>query len=318
MKILIYGVGVIGVTYGWQLSLSGNDITMMVKPEKKQQIEKNGFSIHCSDFRYGEKRIASTVFNPKVIDTLHKENDFDYIIVTVGSDHLNEVLPALSKFSGNAHILFFQNIYNKDLKQIEKFLPASKYFFGFPFMVGGGKNGLAINAIISGSKYSKTMLGEVDGIETERVRQMADAMQKSGMVPFVSEQIVNWLIPHAVFIAVLSAGIVKAGGKIENLLRDKNILKESVRTIREGFNICNQTGINPKKEKVNQLYYFPFFICLPIIKKIFSNEDMSLMFNIYVEQSREEIKTILENIIGEALRYNIPTPCLTDLYNTIS
>ena len=36
MKILIYGAGVIGCTYGWQLAEAGHDVTLLVRKEQKQ------------------------------------------------------------------------------------------------------------------------------------------------------------------------------------------------------------------------------------------------------------------------------------------
>ena len=35
MKILIYGTGVIGCTYGWQLAKAGHDMTVLVRQGKK-------------------------------------------------------------------------------------------------------------------------------------------------------------------------------------------------------------------------------------------------------------------------------------------
>lgn len=312
MKILIYGAGVIGCTYGWQLSLAGNDITVLVKPGKKEIYQEQGIRIRCSDFRTGVRQITETVFYPQVVDKLDGRNDFEYIIVAVGSHHLHEILPVLSQSAGKAHILFFQNLWFREIEEITRHLSSTQYFFGFPFMAGGGKNGNSIEAIISGSKYSKTMLGEIDGATSDRANRIASEMEKAGMKPFISGQIINWLIPHFAFIAAISAGAIKAGGTIRNLLMDKQVLKDSVKAIREGFSICEKKGINPKKEKVNQLYYLPFFICLPIMKKIFGNEDMSMMFDKYLGQSADEVREMLKVIMDDAEPNKMPY--LEDLY----
>ena len=50
MKILIFGAGVIGITYGWQLSEAGQDVTLLVREGKKAAYE-NGIAIHCRDER---------------------------------------------------------------------------------------------------------------------------------------------------------------------------------------------------------------------------------------------------------------------------
>ena len=115
MKILIYGAGIVGCTYGWQLSEAKHDVSVLVRKGKKQQIEENGIAIHCTDFRGGQKQIKQTVFRPNVIDELSSQNDFEYIIVSTNNLHLKEVLPILGKSAGKAHILFFQNMWGDDL-----------------------------------------------------------------------------------------------------------------------------------------------------------------------------------------------------------
>ena len=50
MKILIYGAGVIGCTYGWQLAEVGHDVTLLVRKEQKQLIDEQGIHIICQDF----------------------------------------------------------------------------------------------------------------------------------------------------------------------------------------------------------------------------------------------------------------------------
>ena len=114
MKILIYGAGIVGTTYGWQLSKAGHEIAVLVRPEKKQAIKEEGIHIHCADFRGGKKEIEDIVFKPDVIDSLSADNNFEYIIVTTNNLHLKEILPVLSKSAGNAHILFFQNMWIDD------------------------------------------------------------------------------------------------------------------------------------------------------------------------------------------------------------
>lgn len=222
---------------------------MLVKENKKQAVEKNGIFIHYTDYRNGENTTGSIIFRPRIIGTLTPDNDFEYIIVTITNLHIKEVLPVLKEASGKAHILFFQNVWLPDPEQINQYLSPGQYFFGFPFMAGGGRGEKGIHAIISGSKYSKTMLGEVNGEITPRIQKIADAMAKAGMIPCISNRIITWLLPHCAFIAAISAGIIRAGGNLESLLADSVILRETIKAIREGFRICEAAGINPKKRK---------------------------------------------------------------------
>ena len=92
MKILVYGAGIVGSTYGWQLSETGHDVTVVVKKGKKLLIEKSGININCTDFRRNKKLVIQTTFRPAVIEDLSPRNDYEFIIVSVNNVQLKEVL----------------------------------------------------------------------------------------------------------------------------------------------------------------------------------------------------------------------------------
>ncbi len=314
MKILIYGAGIVGSTYGWQLSEAGHEISVLVRSEKKQQTEEKGIHIRCTDFRGKQKKTKEVVFRPAVIDSLSEDNDFEYIIVTTNNIHLNEILPVLSASAGKSHILFFQNMWIDDLENIRNYLTENQYFFGFPFMTGGGRDADRINSAISGLKQSHTPLGELNGETSGRVRKIAKAFSDANLKPVVYTQIKTWLITHYAVAAGLSGGIIKAGGG-KNFAADSGILKETIKAIREGLDVCRESGFDPKKEKANRLYYLPFFISIPIAKKVYSNEALCLMFDGHTLHSPEEMKKMLDDIIAEGTKHNLKLPFLKQLIN---
>ena len=309
MKLLIYGAGIVGNTYGWQLSEAGHDVSVLVRKGKKQQIEENGIAIHCTDFRGGQKQIKQIVFRPEVIDELSPQNDFEYIIVSTNNLHLKEGLPVLAKSAGKAHILFFQNLWKDDFDEIAKSLSPEQYFFGFPFMVGGGRDDKRIYSAISGLKYSHTPLGELNGEITPRVQKIAGALEDAHLKPILSTQISVWLITHYAVAAGLSAGIIAAGsGKA--FAGNSKIIKETIKSIREGFEVCVRTGINPKTEKANKLYYLPLFISVSIAKKVYSDEGLAIMFDGHTKHSPEEIVKMVDDLITCGEKQNVKTPTL--------
>jgi len=309
MKILIFGSGIIGSTYGWQLSESGHNVSVLVRQAKRKQIEENGIAIHCTDFRGGQKQIKQVVFRPDVIEELTSQNDFEYIIVSTNNLHLKEELPVLAKSAGKAHILFFQNMWKDDIKVIEDYLTPEKYFFGFPFMVGGGRDVKSIYSAISGLKYSHTPLGELNGEITPRVQKIANALEDANLKPTITSQISVWLITHYAVAAGLSAGIITAGsGKA--FVSDSKIIKETIKSIREGLDVCVKEGINPKSEKSNKLFYLPLFISVLIAKKIYSDEALTIMFDGHTNHSPEEMVKMLDDLITCGEKNNVKTPYL--------
>lgn len=315
MKILIYGAGIIGSTYGWQLSKVGHDITVLVRPGKLQSTEENGIHIQCSDFRGGQKQTEQIVFRPKVVDKLLPENDFEYIIVPTNGIYLKEILPVLKESAGKSHILFFQNMWD-DFDEIARHLSSGQYFFGFPFMVGGGRNEQGVDSVISGLKYSHTPLGELDGAITPRLQKIAKAMEDANMKPVISGHIKTWLITHYAIAAGLSAGIMKAGsGKA--FVQHPEIIREAIKSIREGLSVCAKRGINIKMEKSNKLYSLPLFLAVPIAKQIYSNEALQRMFDGHTKHAPQEMRKMVADILTYGEKYGIKTPYLTSLQERI-
>lgn len=109
MKILIYGAGVVGCTYGWQLSKAGCDVTVLVRKGQKEFVQKNGIHIICSDFREKVKKDTDIIFKPTVIDELSSNNDFEYIIVSTNKLQLSTILQVFQS-QQEKQMLYFSKI----------------------------------------------------------------------------------------------------------------------------------------------------------------------------------------------------------------
>lgn len=315
MKILIYGAGVIGCTYGWQLLKVGCEISFLVRQGKKQALDKEGFKIHCTDYRKQKKHIEEFVFRPDIIEELSPNHDFEYIIVTTNNLYIKDILPTLSQSAGRAHVLFMQNMWN-DFDEIEKHLLPKQYFFGFPFMAGGGRNKNEIYSAISGLKYSHTPIGELNGKITPRLEKIQKVLKDADLKPQLYPNIKEWLIVHYAVAAGLSGGILKAGGG-KQFVSNVPIMKTAIKAIREGLEICTNKGIDLRKEKTNRLYTLPMFIGTRIMKKIYSDEALQLMFDGHTKHASDEMIKMLDDLIQDGKTYNIKTPYLKELKDSL-
>lgn len=57
MKILIYGAGVVGCTYGWQLSKAGCDVAVLVRKEQKNLYKKMVFALSVLTLERKQEKI---------------------------------------------------------------------------------------------------------------------------------------------------------------------------------------------------------------------------------------------------------------------
>lgn len=87
--------------------------------------------------------------------------------------------------------------------------------------------------------------------------------------------------------------------------------------IREGFSICLKRGYDAKEEKANKLYQLPLFLSVPIARKVYGNEALQLMFDGHVSHSPEEVRQMIEDMIAYGIKYDIATPHLAKLKETI-
>lgn len=65
MKFTIVGTGVIGTTYGWQLSNAGHEVVHWVRnPTQRDTISSEGIPIRCLDLRSRRATEIETVYRP--------------------------------------------------------------------------------------------------------------------------------------------------------------------------------------------------------------------------------------------------------------
>jgi ketopantoate reductase len=183
MNILVFGAGVIGIIYAWQLSEAGHDVALLVKPGRKQEIERKGISISCLDKR-GPRKHIETVYHPTLVEDFSPTDDYELILVCVKRNQLNDILPSLAEKAGDADILFLQNNWS-GTAEIEQYLAPSRFVLGFP-SVGGGREENGIQCALG----SDTMLGEKDGQITPRLEKIAEVIREAGFKPKLTRQIV--------------------------------------------------------------------------------------------------------------------------------
>jgi ketopantoate reductase len=95
MKILTIGVGVIGTTYSWQLQKAGFDITHLVRGNKIGEYKEQGIKIRCLDLRKPGGVMIEECYRPGFVGDFSANDGYEYIVVSVNSDQLADLLPAL-------------------------------------------------------------------------------------------------------------------------------------------------------------------------------------------------------------------------------
>lgn len=312
MKILILGDGVIGSVYGHELSVSGNEVVHFIRTAKAKRVAENGIKIRCLDCRKGNNKNTSFTYKPKVISELKNSDRFDLFIISTKANTLISVLESFrDKISPETPVLIFQTMW-QGAYVVEKALGSNNFIFGFPHIVGGGRDENGIYCTIFGNKNAPTMLGERNGKITGRLMAVSNVLENADMNPLISDDILGWIYTHYAEAAGLLAGVMQTDDYV-NFASDKDILKKTILAIREGLRVCKARGVNVKKIKPQCYYFLPTWIMVPLMQKMYSGDGAKLMVKGHITHSLEEMKSMVFEMIAAGRSYHIDTPQLDEM-----
>ena len=311
MKILIYGAGVIGTTYGWQLSLTGHEVTLLVRKGKKEAVQ-NGVTIRCQDERLKSPKKVETVFHAPVVDSFSSQDRYDLVLVCLKSNQLEPLLPDLAQNAGKADILFFQNNWWGDEK-IGQYLPPEQHLFGFSRLVGGWRSPDAVECIIFNSPGMSTLVGEIDGKPSPRLEKLAAALQAAGLKPETSADILSWLKFHYVEYLGATGAILKAG-TAKAFASQADLVREALLATREALAVCRARGVPMKAAPFNmRMYSLPLGLIVRLGQRQYQSANIQTFFDENIRNGLDEIAAQYQDVLAEGQRLSVPMPVLTGL-----
>jgi 2-dehydropantoate 2-reductase len=306
MKILFFGAGVIGITYGSQLAKVGNEVTLFVRPGRAQKLRQNGIVVDTLDMRGITGKPTNEIFTPEVVEEIQPTDDYDLIIVSVNSNQITGVLPYLKEHAEKFDIMFLSNNWN-GVDEIERTLGKGRAFFGYPFKAGGGRNETGVQTVIFGTPFTDTVLGEVDGTRSDRLQNIQRELRKAGMNPTISGNIRGYLMSHFIWAAANVAAYRKAGN-YEYFSTNTKLISDMYLAMREGFEICRVRGVNPAKLSPTCYYYLPLWLLVPFTRWLYGQPSLRRMFEGHVLHSPEEMNDMISVVLKSANELNIPVP----------
>jgi 2-dehydropantoate 2-reductase len=193
-RILIFGAGVIGSIYAIKFMEEGIDVTMFARSNRFKTLKEKGL-------QYNEKGAVKSI-KVNVIDTLQNDDVYDFIFVTVRYDQSESALLAL-KDNQSKNIVTMTNSsigFSWWLDIVgDRLLPA---FPGF----GGQIKDEILYARIPPKILIATMFGEISGLMTERLENLAKLFKTAKLPYTFNKDMKAYLITHSVSdIALLGA-----------------------------------------------------------------------------------------------------------------
>jgi len=235
MKILVYGAGVQGSYLANALVRGGNDVTVLARGTRAEQLERDGVAVR----HYFQRK--TTVDAVRVIRELSPEEGYDLVFVMMKYNDFPAVLPILA-LNRSENILLVGN--NADARAMERYIrenSAANKNVLFGFQLTGGTRDKSGRVICIRGGAGKMLVGSLDGdVPIRPLLEKAFAKAKYSIE--FRDDIDDWLKNHIVLIAAMNAILHLHGGDFKGAGRDKALLKQSVLAMGEGFELLEKAG----------------------------------------------------------------------------
>ncbi len=226
MKFIIYGAGALGSLFAALLSRK-HDVLIIGRRKHIEAIERKGLIV---------EGLTNGIFHPK---TRWDGSKYDLIILTTKAyDTSQAVKEAMEKF-GEVPFLSLQN----GLRNEEKIAKIA----GDENVIGGITNhGVTFIEYgrVKHAGYGETVIGEMDGRISDRIRNIAKAFNDAGIKATISKKIKEEIWRKAIINSAINGLTTILKCKNGELMKYKNLIKEicdegSTVARKEGFIIEN-------------------------------------------------------------------------------
>ena len=183
MKICFLGAGSLGSTIGGTLSEGGSDVYLIDQwREHVDAMNRDGLAISEGG--------AERVVRVKAQIGTSGLGFMDLVIVLVKSFHTREAVSAAENVIGpDTTVMSLQNGLGNE--EVIAGIVGAERVVGGKTYVGGGIAGPG--RVSAGVKGKLTVIGEMDGGKTERIRRIAEEFERSGLRTEISENIVGMI-----------------------------------------------------------------------------------------------------------------------------
>ena len=293
MKIVIFGAGAIGSFFGGLLSKK-NDVTLISRKPHVDAIKKDGLRISGkTNETLKINAVTNVSFTP------------DLLIITVKSYDTETAIKQASKIIGkNTVVLSLQN----GLGNIENI---SKYVNSKNIIAGTTSHGVIFSkpGVINHTGYGDTLLGELDGKKTERIKQIVKLFNNVKIKTNISSNIFKEIWIKAIVNSSINPLTVIFQCKNGYLLKNPILEKLVERVCFESTNIAKSKGIDVSYNDI-----------ILKTKKIIRNtsENYSSMYQSFNKSGKTEIDSINGKLVEIGNKHKISALINECLFYTVN
>jgi len=297
--MLVIGAGVNGSVCAVGLHNAGFDVTVLARGKRYQELREGGIIIE------NPLKNTRSVTSVPVINTLEPDDLYDYLLVIVRKNQVQDLLPTLAR-NRSPNVVFMLNNPSGPGDWISV-LGKERVMLGFVF-AGGKRDGSVIRAIRPGGL--STPFGEIDGAITERLTRLVSILCQAGFKARATRNMTDWLATHGALVAPFGVLTIKHDCHTCALARDTESLRLLADAMRETLAVLRALGhrIIPRSTAILEI--LPRVIVVMAFRSFLSSRVAEIGGGWHCSQAPDEIYQLARELKDMTERSGLPVPAL--------
>ncbi|MBI5009545.1 MAG: ketopantoate reductase family protein [Bacteroidia bacterium] len=287
-RILIYGAGVIGSTFGGLMSVAGYDVTLLARNSRLKELKEKGLLMQKSN----QNKVSRVSVN--IISELSEDDIFDIVFVTLRKDQVVQALPALSRNKSRNFVFMVNN--PSGYKEWTNALGYERVIPAFPGSGGKIENGIVHYQIVS-KFIQPTTLGELNGTKSTRIIHLKEILSSSGFPVTVSRNMDAWQKTHVAMVGPLGDVIYYDGGNNYTVAKNKSAIEQMNLALKENFVFLHKSGIGIEPLNLSFFKVAPLWMLNFTMKFAFNTKWAETVISNHALNARNEMKVISTEFI---------------------
>jgi 2-dehydropantoate 2-reductase len=275
-KIVVLGAGVQGTVFGVRLAEDGNDVTLIARPGRAQQLRQFGAMIQNIDTSE-----AKTLFLP-ILENLPSDLSADLCLVTVRREQLAAVLPDLARATGIRRIVLLVN-HADGSTGIFSLLGRHRAVLAFPGLAGSLECGI--------TRYS--YLPQQATVVDSDALDVVSLFRHAGFRVTEVRDMDAWLCRHAVFITAIAGALYENDCDPGRLSENRKAVRGMILAVREGWVAMDSRGAPPAPFALRMiLCWVPLYFSVRYWSRLLASSRGDLYFAQHARHAAQEMMSL--------------------------
>lgn len=235
MNLLVLGAGAIGGYFGGRLAQAGTNVTFLVRPKRREQLERDGLRI--------QSPAGNATLCVKTILASELTPDYDFVLLTCKAYDLDSALDAIAgAMRGRCAVVPMLNGMAHLARLDERFGAANVMGGACTLSVALDEHGVIHHA----DPLQRVVFGERDGSRSARAQTLADAFAKTTIEWELADDIEQNMWEKIVTLSVLASANCLFRANIGEIVRSPGGLDAIQRALDVNLEIAKRNGHPPR------------------------------------------------------------------------